>query len=62
MENLHSQGFIDVDLDTMGLSPKALKEFLEQNVELKNDGSYNKKTGKRFSNSNVTTDVPPGVV
>ena len=41
--------FIDVDLDTMGLSPKALKEFLEQNVELKNDGSYNKKTGKKIS-------------
>lgn len=41
--------FIDVDLDTMGLSPKALKEFLEQNVELKDDGSYNKKTGKKIS-------------
>ena len=41
--------FIDVDLDTMGLSPKALKEFLVQNVELKNDGSYNKKTGKKIS-------------
>tara|TARA_B100001250_G_C19810268_1_gene795380 strand:- start:309 stop:1460 length:1152 start_codon:yes stop_codon:yes gene_type:complete len=41
--------FIDVDLDTMGLSPNALKEFLEQNVELKNDGSYNKKTGKKIS-------------
>lgn len=41
--------FIDVDLDTMGLSPKALKEFLEQNVEIKNDGSYNKETGKKIS-------------
>ena len=41
--------FIDVDLDTMGLSPKALQEFLEQNVELKDDGSYNKKTGKKIS-------------
>jgi perosamine synthetase len=41
--------FIDVDLDTMGLSPKALKEFLEQNVEIKNGGSYNKKTGKKIS-------------
>ena len=41
--------FIDVDLDTMGLSPKALQEFLEKNVELKDDGSYNKKTGKKIS-------------
>ena len=41
--------FIDVDLDTMGLSPKSLEEFLNQNAELRDDGSYNKKTGKRFS-------------
>ena len=41
--------FIDVDLDTMGLSPKSLKEFLNQNAEIRDDGSYNKKTGKRFS-------------
>lgn len=41
--------FIDVDLDTMGLSPKALQEFLEKNVEIKDDGSYNKKTGKKIS-------------
>ena len=25
--------FIDVDLDTMGLSPAALKSFLEENAE-----------------------------
>jgi len=41
--------FIDVDLDTMGLSPKALEEFLIQNAELRDDGSYNKKTGKKIS-------------
>jgi aminotransferase in exopolysaccharide biosynthesis len=41
--------FIDVDLDTMGLSPKSLEEFLNQNAEIRDDGSYNKKTGKRFS-------------
>ncbi len=41
--------FIDVDLDTMGLSPKALEQFLIQNAELRNDGSYNKKTGKKIS-------------
>ena len=27
--------FLDVDMDTMGLSPKALKEWLEENVEMK---------------------------
>lgn len=41
--------FIDVDLDTMGLSPKSLEEFLNQNAEIRDDGSYNKKTGKRFA-------------
>ena len=41
--------FIDVDLDTMGLSPKALEQFLIENAELRNDGSYNKKTGKKIS-------------
>ena len=41
--------FIDVDLDTMGLSPKALNEFLSENAELRDDGSYNKKTGKKIS-------------
>ena len=41
--------FIDVDLDTMGLSPKSLEEFLNQNAEIRDDGSYNKETGKRFS-------------
>lgn len=41
--------FIDVDLDTMGLSPKALEDFLDENAELRDDGSFNKKTGKRIS-------------
>ncbi len=35
--------FVDVDLDTMGLSPVALKDFLEKNSEKKTDGfSYHK--------------------
>jgi len=33
----------------MGLSPKALDEFLNENAELRDDGSYNKKTGKKIS-------------
>lgn len=41
--------FVDVDLDTMGLSPKALEEFLSENAELREDGTYNKKTGKKIS-------------
>ena len=35
--------FLDVDLDTMGLSPKAVTQFLEEFGELREDGCYNKK-------------------
>lgn len=41
--------FVDVDLDTMGLSPKALEAFLSENAELREDGTYNKKSGKKIS-------------
>lgn len=41
--------FLDVDLDTMGLSPKAVAVFLEEFGELREDGCYNKKTGKKIS-------------
>lgn len=41
--------FIDVDLDTMGLSPKAVEIFLEEFGELRQDGCYNKTTGKRIA-------------
>ncbi len=41
--------FIDVDVDTMGMSPKALNLFLENNAVKKADGfTYNKKTGKKI--------------
>ncbi|MDF2447546.1 MAG: aminotransferase DegT [Bacteroidota bacterium] len=41
--------FIDVDKDTLGMSPKALQHFLEKNAEIKKDGyTYNKRTGKRI--------------
>tara|TARA_Y200000002_G_scaffold131739_1_gene108538 strand:+ start:20592 stop:21752 length:1161 start_codon:yes stop_codon:yes gene_type:complete len=36
--------FIDVDRDTMGLSPSALKIFLEQNTTVKNAQCINNKT------------------
>ena len=41
--------FIDVDKDTMGLSPLALEEFLSLNAELKEGSCFNKKTGARIS-------------
>ena len=41
--------FLDVDLDTMGLSPDSVRNFLENYAELREDGSYNKSTGKRIS-------------
>jgi len=41
--------FIDVDLDTMGLSPKALKYFLENNAEKRKNGTFNKLSGKKIS-------------
>jgi perosamine synthetase len=38
--------FVDVDFDTMGLSPKSLKEFLENNCEIKDNRCINKTTKK----------------
>jgi len=38
--------FIDVDKDTMGLSPSALKYFLENNTTVKSQQCINNKTGK----------------
>jgi len=41
--------FLDVDLDTMGLSPNAVDDFLEEYGELREDGCYNKKTGRKIA-------------
>lgn len=41
--------FLDVDQDTMGLSPQALRNFLEEHGEIRDDGCFNKKTGKKIS-------------
>ncbi|MEA3383837.1 MAG: LegC family aminotransferase [Campylobacterota bacterium] len=38
--------FVDVDLDTMGMSPKSLKSFLENNCEVKDGKCINKTTKK----------------
>ena len=40
--------FIDVDRDTMGLSPKAVQKWLEANAEVKDGVCYNKGTGRRI--------------
>lgn len=39
--------FIDVDMDTLGLSSKAVKDWLVKNAEVKNGVCYNKHTGRR---------------
>lgn len=41
--------FVDVDLDTMGLSPKAVDAFLEEYGELRDNVCYNKTSGRRIS-------------
>ena len=38
--------FVDVDLDTMGMSPESLNDFLGNNCELSANGCLNRKTGK----------------
>ncbi len=38
--------FLDVDLETMGLSPAALKSFLEKHCVVSEDGCLNRSTGK----------------
>jgi len=40
--------FIDVDINTMGLCPIALHDFLEEYAELRENQCYNKKTGKKI--------------
>ena len=40
--------FLDVDYDTMSLSPKAVSRFLEEFAEVRSDGAYNKVTGKKI--------------
>lgn len=38
--------FVDVDKETLGLSPKALKAFLEKNAFIRNNQCINKNTGR----------------
>jgi aminotransferase in exopolysaccharide biosynthesis len=41
--------FVDVDKDTMGMSPTALKNFLQLHGERRGDGTWNRVTGRRIA-------------
>ena len=41
--------FLDVDIETMGLSPKSLARFLEEFGEIRDDVCVNKKTGRKIA-------------
>ena len=41
--------FLDVDIDTMGLSPNAVNAFLEEFGEIRNGVCYNKKTNRKIA-------------
>jgi aminotransferase in exopolysaccharide biosynthesis len=41
--------FVDVDLDTMGMSPSALKVFLDNHTEIRNGKVFNKVSGRRIT-------------
>jgi perosamine synthetase len=41
--------FLDVDLDTMGLSPNAVQTFLEEFGEIRDSVCYNKKTNRKIA-------------
>lgn len=40
--------FLDVDRDTMGLSPAKMSEWLHENAEVRDNGCYNKISGRRI--------------
>jgi perosamine synthetase len=41
--------FIDVDRDTMGMSPAALRSFLSEHAEIRDGVTYNRRTGRRLA-------------
>lgn len=48
----HSGGtpvFVDVDRDTMGMSPRALETFLREHTYIRDQQCFNKATGKRIA-------------
>ncbi|MDR0301410.1 MAG: LegC family aminotransferase [Treponema sp.] len=48
---VHAQAapvFVDVEQNTLGMSPESLADFLEEYAEVKNRECFNKKTGKQI--------------
>ena len=41
--------FVDVDLDTLGLGPEALRRWLSEHAELRDGQAWNRGTGRRIS-------------
>lgn len=41
--------FIDVDQDSLGMSPDALRGFLENNAEKRTEGTFNRVSGRRLA-------------
>lgn len=41
--------FVDVEADTLGMSPEALRRWLASNVELVGGGAFNRATGRRVA-------------
>lgn len=41
--------FVDVERSTLGMCPDSLKSYLEENAHQRNDGTYNKRTGKKIT-------------
>ena len=41
--------FVDVDRDTLGLSPEALRRWLSEHVELRDGQAFNRTTGRRIT-------------
>ena len=41
--------FVDVDKDTLSLSPSALEQFLTENTEVREHGTFNRTTGRRIA-------------
>lgn len=41
--------FVDVDRDTLGMSPDALRKFLLQHAEVRNGQAFNKASGRRLA-------------
>ena len=46
---MNRSAFVDVDLDTMGMSPEALQRYFEQNAEQRDGRAFNRSSGRRIA-------------